>query len=239
MDRGRRHTPAELIVSTRTIDDVVNEAAGNSPAKKKSPANSDCPPSPLTPRSKHRLAKAKLIKAVRRVSRIAKEAHEIQAKEEEKDMDNVDHLLHGIDVLAMSWLGPVFFVTLGTKMVFVGNMDLVFDCVGQVALMFVGMIFMQFTSASFAARYVPGGFNFVESVMIGLGMMGRAELAFVVLDIAYVQNQLIGQESFFVLMFTCFLLNIVTPMLIMKWKPYYEGEKAMQWIMNGEKQKGG
>ena len=154
-------------------------------------------------------------------------------------MDNVRHLLHGIDVLAMSWLGPVFFVTLGTKMVFVGNMEMVGNSIRQVVCMFFGMIFMQFTSASFAARYVPGGFNFVESVMIGLGMMGRAELAFVVLDIAYVQNGLIDQEAFFVLMFTCFLLNIVTPMLIMKWKPYYEGEKAMQFIMKGDKQKGG
>ena len=201
------------------------------------------PPSPVTPRTskviQRRLTKAKFFSAVRRVSQMAKEANEIQHAEESKDLDNVHHILHGIDILAMSWLGPVFFVTLGTKMVFVGNEEMLLDSVGQVGVMFVGMIVLQFTSASFAARYVPGGFNFVESVMIGLGMMGRAELAFVVLDIAYVQNKLIDQEAFFVLMFTCFLLNIVTPVLIMKWKPYYRGEKALNFIMKGQTQVGG
>jgi len=142
------------------------------------------------------------------------------------DHDSFEATLHNVDTLAMTWLGPVFFVLLGTKMVFVGNEDVVVESLGQVACLFCGMIVFQFVSASVAARYVPGGFNFVESVMIGLGMLGRAELAFVVLDIAYVQNSIINLKCFYMLMFTCFLLNIACPMLIMAWKPYYMGEKG-------------
>ena len=36
-----------------------------------------------------------------------------------------------------------------------------------------------------------------ESLMIGLGMVGRAGFAFVVMDIAYVQNQIMHKEAFF------------------------------------------
>ena len=50
------------------------------------------------------------------------------------------------------------------------------------------------THFSLYGRYVPGGYNFVESVMIGFGMLGRAELAFVVLDIAYNQNDVFDKK---------------------------------------------
>ena len=110
--------------------------------------------------------------------------------DEEKivDGDSYDALLHSVDTIAMSWVGPVFFVVLGTKLVI--DPPLLLDCLWQIILLYVGMLVFQFFSASIAARYVPGGFNFVESVMIGFGMLGRAELAFVVLDIAYVSLSL-------------------------------------------------
>ena len=52
-------------------------------------------------------------------------------------------------------------------------------------------------------------------------MLGRAELAFVVMDIAYVQNAIISQAAFYTLMFTAFLLNVAVPVSIRLWKPYY------------------
>ena len=44
--------------------------------------------------------------------------------------------------------------------------------------------------------------------MIGFGMLGRAELAFVVMDIAYVQHSILNEQAFFTLMITAFFLNI-------------------------------
>ena len=167
------------------------------------------------------------------------EMHNNELVLDKHDPDDRKYVLHSMDVLAMTWLGPIFFVTLGTRMVFVGNWQLVADSLGQVIAMFSGMLILQFFSASLAARYVPGGFNFVESVMIGFGMLGRAELAFVVLDICFVQNHIIDQKAFYMLMFTCFLLNVVTPMFITWWKPYYMGEKIFPFFMNGEAQRGG
>ena len=66
------------------------------------------------------------------------------------------------------------------------------------------------------------------SVLIGLGMLGRAELAFVVMDIAYVQNQILSDEAFYTLMFTAFWLNVAVPLSIRWWKPYYLRELEAQ-----------
>jgi len=50
--------------------------------------------------------------------------------------------------------------------------------------------------------------------MVGFGMLGRAELAFVVMNIAYVQYQIIPTEAFYTLMLTSFWLNILVPITI-------------------------
>jgi hypothetical protein len=50
--------------------------------------------------------------------------------------------------------------------------------------------------------------------MIGFGMLGRAELAFVVLDIAYVQHNIISIEVFYTLILVAFLLNLSVPLCI-------------------------
>ena len=58
---------------------------------------------------------------------------------------------------------------------------------------------------------------------------GFAELAFVVMDIAYVQNNILTTEAFYMLMFTAFWLNVAVPITITLWKPYYlKGEAAEQ-----------
>ena len=63
--------------------------------------------------------------------------------------------------------------------------------------------------------------------MIGFGMLGRAELAFVVLDIAYNQNAVFDKKVFYTLMITCFFLNVTAPLVITWWKPFYEGKKKL------------
>ena len=69
--------------------------------------------------------------------------------------------------------------------------------------------------------------------MIGLGMLGRAELAFVVLDIAYVQNDILNLKCFYVMMFTCFMLNMTVPLVLAWWRPYYMGEKHLSCFQDG------
>jgi Kef-type K+ transport system membrane component KefB len=124
-----------------------------------------------------------------------------------------------IDNAAFSWIGPVFFVELGTKIVF--DWDIFIAMIPQTATLLVSIFVAQIVSASLAARYT-GKFTFHESLMIGFGMLGRAELAFVVMDIAYVEHQILSTEVFYVLMFTAFWLNVAVPVCITLWKPYYD-----------------
>ena len=78
----------------------------------------------------------------------------------------------------------------------------------------------QVSSAALDARYT-GGMLWQASTLVGFGMLGRAELAFAAMDIAYVQNCVIPIEAFYTLMMTAFLLNMALPITIKLWKPYY------------------
>ena len=127
-----------------------------------------------------------------------------------------------VENAAFSWIGPIFFVDLGTKIVF--DWDIVVSVIPETVILTVGILVAQITSASLSARYI-GKFSFHESMMIGFGMLGRAELAFVVMDIAYVQNSILSPEAFYTLMFTAFCLNVAVPVTLTLWKPYYD--KAM------------
>jgi Kef-type K+ transport system membrane component KefB len=85
--------------------------------------------------------------------------------------------------------------------------------------MTAGVLVTQVASAGLAARYTAN-FDWRESLLIGFGMLGRAELAFVVLDIAYVENSILSTEAFYTLMFTAFWLNVSVPISISLWKRY-------------------
>jgi hypothetical protein len=67
--------------------------------------------------------------------------------------------------------------------------------------------------------------------MIGFGMLGRAELAFVVMDIAYIQNNIISEEMFYTLMFTVFALNLAVRLTINWWKPRVQAAIAREEAM--------
>lgn len=130
-----------------------------------------------------------------------------------------------IDNVAFCWIGPVFFVELGTKILF--DWDLLVSIMPIAVTMTVGLLIGQVASAALAARYT-GGMKKAASVMIGLGMLGRAELAFVVLDIAYVEHEILSREAFYTLMVTCFFLNIAVPVSIHLWKPRYLKEREQE-----------
>jgi Kef-type K+ transport system membrane component KefB len=125
---------------------------------------------------------------------------------------------HIVENAAYSWIGPIFFVDLGAKILF--DWSLLAEILPYAIAMTIGIVIFQVSSAALAARYTSG-MNWAESVMIGFGMLGRAELAFVVIDIAYVQNSILNTEAFFTLMVTAFLLNILVPVSIGLWRPVY------------------
>jgi len=130
-----------------------------------------------------------------------------------------------IDDVAFSWIGPVFFVNLGAKLIF--DLDLILSVLDE-TLILVSVIFVvQVSSASLAARYT-GNFSFEESLMIGFGMLGRAELAFVVMDIGYVHYNIFTTEVFYTLMFTAFALNILVPISIRFWTPYFNASRQIK-----------
>ena len=129
-----------------------------------------------------------------------------------------------IDDVAFSWIGPIFFVNLGTELVFDSG---VFTSVLDETLILLGSVFFaQVLSAAVAARYT-GSFNWQDSIMIGFGMLGRAELAFVVMNIAYIQHGIFTEEVFYTLMIAIFWLNVAVPVTIRFWHPYYSGEKPL------------
>lgn len=123
-----------------------------------------------------------------------------------------------IDNVAFSWIGPVFFVNLGAHIIL--DLDLLIEVLDKALLLFCCLFVGQVVSAGLAARYT-GGFSKSDSLLIGLGMLGRAELAFVVMDIAYVQNNILSQHAFYTLMVTAFMLNIAVPLSIRRWKRSY------------------
>jgi Kef-type K+ transport system membrane component KefB len=123
-----------------------------------------------------------------------------------------------VDNVAFSWIGPVFFVELGTKLLF--DMEILSSILPHTLIMTAAIFVSQIASAGLAARYTSG-MDWRGSVMVGFGMLGRAELAFVVLDIAYVQNKILTTEAFYTLMGTAFILNILVPLTIRMWKPVY------------------
>lgn len=133
--------------------------------------------------------------------------------------DNVfEQTKRRIDDAAFGWIGPVFFVDLGAKILF--DWELLKEVLPYAIAMTVGIAVIQVLSAGLAARYTSG-MNNAESLMIGFGMLGRAELAFVVMDIAYVQYSIMPVQAFFTLMIAAFSLNILVPVTITWWRPFY------------------
>jgi len=134
---------------------------------------------------------------------------------QEQQVDFYQQAREMIDNVAFTWIGPVFFVTLGAKLIF--DMDTFLSVLPEAIFLFVALFVGQIVSAGLAARYT-GNFSWPDSLMIGFGMLGRAELAFVVLNIAFVQYQILSMEAFYTLMLTCFMLNISVPLTIRWWK---------------------
>ncbi len=116
--------------------------------------------------------------------------------------DKVEDRLHGI---AYSFLGPIFFISMG--------FHVSFDAVTGPGLWFVlaltsAMIIGQVASAGGMARLLK--MSWLESLSVGVGMCGRAEMAFVLISLGLTMG-VFDTDVFTVLIFTAFLLNLFTP----------------------------
>jgi len=155
------------------------------------------------------------------IRKINEDGEVIEHKQKDKTFKQTSHV---IEHLAFTIFGPIFFVNLGGKLVF--DIDIIFKALPSVITLYIAVLVFQILSAGLAARYT-GKYHWHESVMIGLGMLGRAELAFIVINIAFVQNKIIDISQFYTLMFTAFLLNLTVPIALKWWKPYYLGFKKI------------
>jgi Na+:H+ antiporter len=106
--------------------------------------------------------------------------------------------------ISYSFLGPIFFISLGFQITFEP-----FSGVGlPFMLALTGAVFIgQILSAGGMAR--PLGFSWTESAVVGVGMCGRAEMAFVLAAIG-LSSGAFSREVFTVIIATALILNILT-----------------------------
>ncbi|MDH3271705.1 MAG: cation:proton antiporter [Gemmatimonadota bacterium] len=107
--------------------------------------------------------------------------------------------------IAYSFLGPIFFISLGFSITF----DISSSGWGMLAVLTTAVIVGQVTSAGGMALRM--GLPAREALTVGVGMCGRAELAFILASLALAQGA-IEPSVFSVLIFTAFLLNLFTPL---------------------------
>ena len=107
--------------------------------------------------------------------------------------------------IAYSFLGPIFFISLGFHI----TLDvLTGPGLGFLLALTSTVLIGQILSAGGMARRV--GFGRVEALTVGVGMSGRAGLEFVLAALGLTLG-VIDVETFSVLIFTGFLLSLITP----------------------------
>ena len=121
--------------------------------------------------------------------------------------------------IAYSFLGPIFFISLGFSISF----DISASGVAFIALLAVTVISGQVLSAGGMARRI--GMSWREALTVGVGMCGRAEVAFILAALALAQGA-IDQATFSILIFTAFLLNLFTPLALKGCSILLEGRVA-------------
>lgn len=123
--------------------------------------------------------------------------------------------------IAYSFLGPIFFISLGFSITF----DISAIEVGFIALLTTAVIVGQILSAGGMALRM--GLPKREALTVGVGMCGRAEVAFILASLALAQGA-IDQSVFTILIFTAFLLNLFTPLALKGCAVLLEGRAARQ-----------
>lgn len=123
---------------------------------------------------------------------------------DKKLYDLVNDRLYG---LSYSFLGPIFFISLGFHITF----NLSANSIWMLAALTVMVLIGQIISAGLMAKRMH--FTWLESLTIGAGMCGRAEMAFILASVG-IDMGILKSELFSVLVFTAFLLNLLTPLML-------------------------
>ena len=123
--------------------------------------------------------------------------------------------------IAYSFLGPIFFISLGFSITF----DISASTMGFIALLTISVIVGQIASAGGMALRM--GLPRKEALTVGVGMCGRAEIAFILASLALAQGA-IDQPAFTALIFTAFLLNLFTPLALKGCAVMLQGKAIQQ-----------
>jgi len=123
--------------------------------------------------------------------------------------------------IAYSFLGPIFFISLGFSITF----DISTSGVGFILLLTAAVIVGQILSAGGMALRM--GLPKNEALTVGVGMCGRAEIAFILASLALTQGA-IDKPAFSALIFTAFLLNLFTPLALKGCAILLEGKALPQ-----------
>ncbi|MEE9396100.1 MAG: cation:proton antiporter [Methylococcales bacterium] len=121
--------------------------------------------------------------------------------------------------LSYSFLGPIFFISLGFNITF----DLPTHLIWFLVLLTLAVIVGQILSAGLMARRKH--FTWIESLTIGAGHCARAEMAFIIASLG-IEMGALDKNIFSVLVFTAFLLNMVTPLMLKGCAMYLEKHPA-------------
>jgi Kef-type K+ transport system membrane component KefB len=105
--------------------------------------------------------------------------------------------------IAYSFLGPIFFISLGFHITFDA---LTPDGILLLGVLVIGCFTSQVLSAGGMARLEK--FSTLESLTIGVGMCGRAEVAFILAAIG-LKLEIIDDTMFSILIFSTFILNFI------------------------------
>jgi Kef-type K+ transport system membrane component KefB len=115
-------------------------------------------------------------------------------------INKVKDRLYGI---AYSFLGPIFFISLGFHITFGAFTP---SGIFLLVLLVCGCIISQVISAGGMARLEK--FSNIESLTIGIGMCGRAEVAFILAAIG-LKLEVIDDVIFSIIIFSTFILNLI------------------------------
>lgn len=115
-------------------------------------------------------------------------------------IEKVEDRLYGI---AYSFLGPIFFISLGFHITFGA---FTYNGILLLVALICSSVISQVVSAGGMARVAK--FSKLESLTIGIGMTGRAEMAFILAAIG-LKLGVINDTVFSILIFSTFILNII------------------------------
>jgi len=109
--------------------------------------------------------------------------------------------------LSYSFLGPIFFISVGFNITF----DLPSYLIWFLITLTLSVIVGQILSAGLMAKQKH--FSWLESLTIGVGHCARAEMAFIIASLG-IEMGALDKNIFSVVVFTAFLLNLMTPLML-------------------------